>query len=940
LQRATTQTHDINQAAVTPWHTLSIETIAAQFIVDVRSGLTDSDAAARLKQFGTNELGHDEGTTIASLVFAQLKSILVWLLIVAAIVSGMLGEWVDCVAIAAIVVLNALIGAYQDYSAERSIAALRKMSAPAAKVRRGGRLVVAPAATVVPGDLLVLEAGDLVAADARLMEAATLSCIEKALTGESEAVAKGIHVDAKPARPLAERTNMVFMGTAVATGTGAAIVVATGRRSEVGAIADLMQSAEDVKTPLQLRLARVGKFLVYIALAIVAVMFVVGVLRGDDLLAISLTAVSLAVAAVPEGLPAIVTVALALGVNRMAKRRALIRRLPAVETLGSTGVICTDKTGTLTVGQMTVREVWMLGETEHDSIFTVTGEGYAPEGGLLKNGSSVAEQQRLLLQTLAQNLAGCNNAATMLRDGVWDAVGDPTEAAMLVAARKMGLDRKDFEAQFPRVAEIPFDSDRKRSSTVHRMANGTTESSFVLVNGAPEALLRLCESIVDGGTGTVRCMTASNQAAVQNANQAMASRALRVLACARRGGISLDALSTALDSIETNLTFVGLVGMQDPPRAEARVAIAQCKDAGIRVVMITGDQSQTASAIARNLGLAPESDAESVMTGAEFQSVMTGGELQALSDESLSARVQQTSVYARVTAADKLRIIRAWRAMGEVVAMTGDGVNDAPALRGADVGVAMGRSGTEVAKQASDMIVTDDNFASIVAAVEEGRGVFDNIRKTIVFLLGGNAAELLVIGVCLAAGLPIPLLPIQILWINLVTDGLPALCLAADPVGADVMKRKPRPRNASILDLAAFKIIAVTSIATCATTLGVYLYALSHYDLTTARTMAFATLVFAELLRSFGCRSDTTPIWRMNWRGNIALALAVGASFMLQVWSHHSEFLSRLFGASMLSWQTCLTLMLLGSVPLLVLELGKVLKHAAARTVQKGDGHG
>jgi Ca2+-transporting ATPase len=931
LHQATIQPHDSRPLEVVPWHTQSVETILAQFNVDVKTGLADGEAAARLARFGTNELGHDEGTTVASLLFAQLKSILVWLLVIAAIVSGMLGEWIDCVAIAAIVVLNALIGAYQDYSAERSIAALRKLSAPAAKVRRGGRLVVAPAATVVPGDLLVLEAGDLVAADARLIEAATLSCVEKALTGESEAVAKGIHIDANPAKPLAERTNMVFMGTAVATGTGAAIVVATGRRSEVGAIADLMQSAEDVKTPLQLRLARVGKFLVYIAIAIVGIMFVVGVLRGDDLLAISLTAVSLAVAAVPEGLPAIVTVALALGVNRMAKRRALIRRLPAVETLGSTGVICTDKTGTLTVGQMTVRELWMRSEAERDLSFSVTGEGYAPEGCLLRNGSAVPGSEGRVLQTLVQNLAGCNNAETMLRDGVWDAVGDPTEAAMLVAAKKIGLDRSAFESRFPRLAEIPFDSDRKRSSTVHRAANGTEESGFALVNGAPEALLHLCESIVDGSTGTVRRMTASDLAAVQYANQAMASRALRVLACARRDGSWLDSLELTAASLEMNLTFVGLVGIQDPPRTEARAAIAQCKDAGIRVVMITGDQGQTASAIARNLDLVAESDNQSVMSGAE---------LQTLTDESFTERVRQIVVYARVTAADKLRIIRAWRGMGEVVAMTGDGVNDAPALRGADVGVAMGRSGTEVAKQASDIIVTDDNFASIVAAIEEGRGVFDNIRKTIVFLLGGNAAELLVIGVCLAAGLPIPFLPIQILWINLVTDGLPALCLAADPVGADVMKRRPRPRNASILDLAAFKIIAVTSIATCATTLGVYLYALEHYDLTTARTMAFATLVFAELLRSFGCRSDTTPIWRMNWRSNIALALAVGASFMLQVWSHHNEFLSRLFGASMLSWRTCMTLMILGAVPLLILEFGKVLKRTARDTVRKGDGHG
>ncbi len=910
------------------WHTKSAEDVFRAQGSDARTGLSAAEAAVRLQRVGPNTLTAREGRSWLAAFGSQFVAVLVWLLVVAAGVSAVLGEWVDAGAIAAIIVINAVIGASQEFSAERSIAALRSMTAPKARVLRDGVVTVVLGANIVPGDVLVLEAGDLVAADARLIESASLAAIEKSLTGESEPAEKdaGAISPSAPAppnaTPLAERSNMVYSGTAIATGMARAVVVATGMQTEMGRIAALIANADsDGPTPLQTRLARVGRILVVAAIIIVAALFGIGLMRGEPLLSLSMTAVSMAVAAVPEGLPAIVTVALALGVRRMAKRRALIRHLPAVETLGATSVICTDKTGTLTVGQMTARAlvvpvggVGSLGVV--DAVITtidVSGEGYAPQGAVSCAGNELIEEVRAAAIRLARNLAGVNNATVMEEKGRWEASGDPTEAAMLIAAAKVGLTREALDANSPRLAEAPFDSDRKRAAVVRR----TDAGADVLVNGSPESVLALCTQIAEGDGA--RSMTEADRAAIDAANADLASKGLRVLACAARLVLRDHVAATVADPnpavLECDLTFVGLVGLLDPPRAEAREAVAKCKAAGIRVVMITGDQPKTALAIARDLGIAGDAD-----------TALSGAELAAIDDAALPERVAQTTVYARVTAADKLCIVRAWREQGAVVAMTGDGVNDAPALKGADVGIAMGASGTEVARQASDMVITDDNFASIVAAVEEGRGVYDNIKKSMQFLLGGNSAELLFMGAALVAGLPTPLLPIQILWINLVTDGLPALFLAADPAPPGVMERSPRPRNAAFIDREFLFTMVLTAFLTAGVVMGVYLYALKHHDETMARTHAFAALVFAELLRSFGARSETVPIWRMGWRDNALLLAVVAASFALQIWTHHSHALSSLMKTAPMGWEECIPLIAVSCIPLAVLELVKVIR--------------
>lgn len=910
------------------WHALSAAEAAAQLgLTDVSKGLSSVEATERLRRFGPNTLSAHEGRSWLASFGSQFAAILVWLLLVAAGVSAVLGEWVDAVVIAAIVVINAVIGACQEHSAERSIAALRGMTAPKARVARDGALAVVSAAEVVPGDLLALEAGDLVAADARLVESASLSAIEKSLTGESEPAEKDGRAASRPApadTPLAERRGMVHSGTAIATGTARALVVATGMATEMGRIAALIASAQsDGPTPLQTRLARVGRLLVVAALVIVAGLFGLGLVRGEPLLSLFMTAVSMAVAAVPEGLPAIVTVALALGVRRMARRRALIRHLPAVETLGATSVICTDKTGTLTVGQMTARALVVpvrCAASGDKSLATidVSGEGYAPQGAVLVGEGALTEELHAAALRLARNLSGVNNATVTQEDGHWEASGDPTEAAMLVAAAKVGLTRESLDVTSPRLAEAPFDSDRKRAAAVRR----TEDGAEVLVNGSPEGVLALCTDIAENDGS--RRITDVERAAIDAANADLASKGLRVLACAARPFHRDQVAAVVSDpdpaTLERDLTFVGLVGLLDPPRPEAREAVAKSKAAGIRVVMITGDQPRTALAIARNLGIAADSDA-----------ALSGAELAMIDDADLPARVARTAVYARVTAADKLRIVRAWRETGAVVAMTGDGVNDAPALKGADVGIAMGASGTEVARQASDMVITDDNFASIVAAVEEGRGVYDNIKKSMQFLLGGNSAELLFMGAALVAGLPTPLLPIQILWINLVTDGLPALFLAADPAPPGVMERSPRPRDVAFIDRSFVATMILTALLTGGVAMGVYLYGLKYHDETMARTHAFAALVFAELLRSFGARSETVPIWRMGWRDNAMLLVVVAASFALQLWTHHNETLASLMRTSPMPWSQCIPLMGVSCIPLAVLEAVKVL-----RTRRKG----
>lgn len=883
------------------WHNLSAMEVLER-VGSGAEGLAASEAATRLRSHGRNELREVPPPSPAVLFFRQFRSLIVWVLVVAAVVSTVLGEHIDAAAILAIVLLNAAIGFVQEFNAEKSIAALKSLTAPQCRVWRGRQAISIPAAEVVPGDVLVLEAGDIVAADARVLLASSLACVESGLTGESEPVSKQNVTLEQDHIPLGDRVNMVFMGTAVSSGAGRAVVVATGMHTELGRIAGLIAVESDKETPLQEKLDSFGRVLIFIALGIVVLLFGLGTLRGTPWLELFMTSVSLAVAAVPEGLPAVVTVALALGVSRMVRRRALVRRLPAVETLGSATVICTDKTGTLTVGEMTVRVLYVAGRR-----YEVSGEGYGLAGEIRLQGEPLTTESAESLLELGAILLGCNNANLVQEGGRWKVVGDPTEGALLVAGNKTGLNRARMENEFPRHRELPFDSDRKLSSVIRRLPDGMLRA---FVNGAPDILLGRCQWVYD--SHGIRPLTPQDRNAIRAENEALAGNALRVLASARR---DLSPVSDPLtpETVEHNLVFVGLAGIYDPPRPEAKLAVTKCREAGIRTVMITGDHPQTARAIGRELGIL-SSEA----------GVLTGLEMDELSDTQLRERVQETSVFARVTAEHKLRIVRAWQACGAVVAMTGDGVNDAPAIKGADIGIAMGRSGTEVTKQAADMVITDDNFASIVAAVEEGRGIFDNIRKTLQYLLAGNSGELLLMTLCAVLGLPMPLLPVHLLWINLVTDGLPALCLATDPVDASVMKRRPRSRNQKITDDGFLRVMAMTSFLTGGLASIVFFCALQSSGESQARTEAFTVLVFAELLRSFGCRSEIRPLWRLSLVTNMNLVLVVGVSVLLQLWSLQESVLATILKNTPLSPYTILELFILGSVPLVCLEIVKL----------------
>ncbi len=897
------------------WHSQSVEEVLVQ-LASTANGLSSQEAAQRLATNGPNELKEGKSISPVQVFLGQFKSLIIWILIAAGVISGLLGEVVDCLAILAIVVLNAVIGFYQEFKAEKSIAALKKLTAPQAKVRRDGQVISIPASGIVAGDILALEAGDLVAADARLMEAASLKCIESALTGESDAVTKQPLASEQGDVQLGDRENMVFMGTSIAAGTGLAVVVAAAMNTELGRIAGLIEEAgAEQSTPLQQKLNSFGRVLVWATLGIVALLFGLGLLRGTKPFELFMTSVSLAVAAVPEGLPAVVTVALALGVLRMSRRRALVRKLPAVETLGSTTVICTDKTGTLTVGEMTVRALYVASQS-----YEVTGEGYGPAGEVRVEGKKADATHTAPLLELATILLGCNNAHLVDEDGTWKVVGDPTEGALLAAGSKAGGNLERIEHEFPKQQEIPFDSDRKRSSVIRRKPDGKLRA---LINGAPGVVLERCTNLYT--CSGIRPLTDPDRQRILAQTTTMAQQALRVLASAYRDLDSNSPGDLTADTVERELVFVGLTGMYDPPRPEAKDAVTKCRAAGIRVVMITGDHPETATAIAREIGIASADEV-----------AIAGVELDKMSDDELHKRVLKISVYARVTAEHKLRIIRAWKANDAVVAMTGDGVNDAPAIKGADIGIAMGKSGTEVTKQASDMIITDDNFASIVAAVEEGRGIYDNIRKTLQYLLAGNTGELLLMTLCVVFGFPAPLLPIHLLWINLVTDGLPALCLATDPIDPDVMRRHPRQRSERITDRSFLRTMGLTGFLTAGVAFAVYLYVLKTGTTEAARTYAFSVLVFAELLRSFGGRSETKAVWRIPFFTNINLAIVVSISICLQVWSQHNAMLGRFLKSSSMPLPDCLGLLAIGALPLLVLEMVKVVRrHVGFRSHRK-----
>jgi Ca2+-transporting ATPase len=902
---------------------------------------------------GFNDLPEAPPPSPLKLFLSQFTSVIVWVLIGAAVVSGLLEDWLDAAAILAIVFLNGLLGFIQEFRAERSLAALKRLSVATARVMRDGALQVIPAREVVCGDVLLLEAGDRIPADARLLYATNFHTQESSLTGESTPVEKSIDVIDRAEVPLADRTNMVFMGTVVVSGKARAVVTATGLRTELGHIAAMIQKAaeaERTETPLQRRLEQFGYTLLWLALGVVSVVFVLGSLRGEPVVTMFLTSVSLAVAAVPEGLPAVVTITLALGVTRMVRRHALIRKLPAVETLGSATVICTDKTGTLTKNEMTVTKLFV-----GDTVFDVTGEGYEPVGEIREalgvKGETYSDEegrhasivnrvpdslrdsvlspqpaspaQRGESSALASALyelltAGvlCNGATLKRENGAWQVIGDPTEGALLVAAAKAGLHMEELETTHRFLGEVPFDPERKMMTIVRQ----TPDGPVAYVKGAPDILLGRCTHSL-AADGTTELLTDTARAALLDANERLAHQALRVLGIGHR---KLAHQSDGYDSseLEQQLVFLGLAAMKDPLRPEAKAAVQACHDAGIRTVMITGDHKDTAAAIAEELGLSKGEG-----------HALTGAELDRLSDEALTKQVDRFAVYARVSAEHKLRIVRAWKASGAIVAMTGDGVNDAPAIKEADIGVAMGIFGTDVTKEAADMVVTDDNFASIAAAVEEGRAVFDNIRKTVHFLLSCNVSEVLVMLFATLLGMPLPLLPIQILWMNLVTDGIPALALAVDPKAPDLMKRRPRKPEARLLSRSRLAAIGAEGLMLSAIALGAFAYSLYglHQEIEQARTVAFTVMVIVQLVHAFNCRSERWSLFQVGVVTNRPLLFAVLLSLAIQAAVMTLPIAAPIFKVASLPIEDWVLMGATGILPFVVMEIVKVLRRSQGR---------
>jgi len=833
-----------------PWHTRTIEQVAADLSTDVGSGLSAAEAAERLARFGHNELQAAESTSALALLGAQFKNVLIVILLIAVLLSAVLGHALEAAAIGAIVLFAVLLGFYQEYRAEKAILALRQLAAPLAHLVRDGAECEVAARDVVPGDVMILRAGNRVPADGRVLESVNLQAEEAALTGESLPVEKLSDALDGNDRPVGDRRNMVYAGTAVTYGRGRALVVATGAQTEFGQIAQLLQSVQQERTPLQGNLDRVGHKLARAAIAVVLLVVAAGVLRGQPWLEMLIFGIALAVAVVPEALPAVVTVSLALGVQRMVKRNALVRRLPAVETLGCTSVICSDKTGTLTKDEMTVRAIWAGGRT-----FEVSGSGYRPEGAFSENGAETPLSAAGLALLEAGVLA--SDAELVAEgEGGWGVRGDPTEGALVVAAAKAGLERERLSAAWPRVAEIPFTSETKRMTTLHRGERGVIAFS----KGAPEMLLPACDRrLADGGEEP---LTPQKMEDVLAEAHRLAGRGLRVLAIASK---QTDDVRDA----ERGLLLLGLVGMMDPPRPEVKPAIGVCDTAGIRPVMITGDHPLTARVIAEELG---------ILRGGR---VVTGQELAAFSEADLAREAPRIDVYARVSPADKLRVVTALQGQGECVAMTGDGVNDAPALKKAEIGIAMGITGTDVSKEAAAMTLTDDNFATIVAAVEEGRRVFDNIKKYLMYLLSSNIGEMLLMAGAVLAGLPLPLTAVQILYVNLATDGLPALALAVDPPDDDLMRRPPRDPRQGIFTRPVVTLMIIGGVWSACVNLALFAWALgSGRDISEAVTMTFVSLVLIQFFKAYNYRSDTQSAFHRPF-ANRWLNAAIGWELVL-----------------------------------------------------------
>jgi P-type Ca2+ transporter type 2C len=854
--------------AMTDWHQSDDADVLRRLETDTATGLSTSEATRRLSEHGPNELQDTHGVSPWSIVVAQFKNLLIIILLFAVALSVVFGHGLEALVIGVILLLAVLLGFVQEYRAERSIEALRQIAAPTASVVRDGQEVEIPARDLVPGDIVRLSAGDRIPADGRLIEAINLQVDEAPLTGESVPVEKQTAPLSGADLPVGDRKNMVYSGTAVTYGRGRAVVVATGMHTEFGQIAQLLQTVDAGKTPLQENLDRVGRALAIGALVIVLAIVALGVLRGQPFLDMVIFGIALAVAVVPEALPAVVTISLAIGVQRMVRRHALIRRLTAVEALGSVSVICSDKTGTLTKDEMTVRRVFAAG-----ALHEVSGAGYEPQGSFTRDGSAVEPSDGLLTLMRAATLA--SDARILQTDGRWDVRGDPTEGALIVVAAKAGLAKSELDAEYPRVHEIPFTSESKRMTTVHATPDGLA----AYAKGAPEVILASCSRVLTNAGE--EALEDAGRAAILEVAQAMATDALRVLAVSQK-------VNAAPETAESEMTFLGLLGMIDPPRSEAAEAVQTCRQAGITPIMITGDHPLTAKAVASELG---------ILTNGR---VVAGAELDKMVDDDLARELDHVAVFARVSPAHKLRIVSALQQRGHLVAMTGDGVNDAPALKKADIGVAMGITGTDVSKEAAAMTLTDDNFASIVAAVEEGRGVFGNIKKYLMYLLSSNVGEMLLMAVATLAGLPLPLSAVQILYVNLVTDGLPALALAVDPPEADLMQRRPRNPKSGIFTRPVLALILAGGVWSAVVNLGLFVWALSSgRSLNEAMTLTFLSLVLIQFFKAYNFRSDRHSVLNRPF-ANGWLNLAIVGEILLLPLLLYVPFLSEAFGTAAL----------------------------------------
>ena len=858
----------------------SVEEVSKEFQTDAERGLSPDEIASRLEKYGKNMLIQKKGRPFIVMFLEQFKSFLIILLIIAAVISGVMGVrtgegLLDTYIIMGILLLNAFIGAYQEYQAQKSMDALKKMAAPMAKVIRGGESYIVNVEDVVPGDVVVLEVGDIVPADIRITESVNMSIQESSMTGESVPVEKSPDTIAEKEVPLGDRKNMAFSSGVVTFGRGKGIVVGTGMNTEIGKIAGMLNRDSDTQTPMQVRLEKLGKVIGIASILICVVIFIIGVLYGRDIIGMFMVAVSLAVAAIPEGLPAISTIILSMGVRRMARHNAIIRKLPSVETLGCTTVICSDKTGTLTKNQMTVVE------------------DYAVSGNI----------DRLV----SVAVLCCDAKMVRSSDGSTTKVGDPTEIALIDLGARHGVVKDTIESQCPRMGEVAFDSSRKRMTTINRMEDGSLRAN---VKGGLDEILSVCDRIetADG----VREITTSDIVDLQKRNESMAESALRVLAMAYR---PMDEVSNEMEEVERNLIFVGMVGMIDPEREEVVGAIAECRSAGIRPVMITGDHKVTALAIAKKIGIFRDGDL-----------AITGTDLEKLDDAYFDANVDKYSVYARIAPEQKERIVTAWQKRGEIVAMTGDGVNDAPALKKADIGVSMGITGTEVAKDASDMVLQDDNFVTIVSAVSEGRRIYDNILKTILFLLSTNLGEVILLFITSIFNMGIPLLPIHILWINLVSETFPALALSLDPAAKDVMSKSPRGKGKQFMDRGMIWRISYQGLMVTAITLTAFIIGNNQGGEALGQTMAFASLIMAKLVHAGNLHSNTESRFKFNILDNKPLIFALLMSLVLTLAVLLISPLMTAFEFVSMNLNQWGIIVLLALVPLVVVELFKALK--------------